>query len=140
MKKSPILGSEQSGPFFCYNVLMDKRLRDYIKYIEKESAHPTAELIDYHKTMTQQFQHERFIHLIVTFCFALFMIMFFMLFLVLSITMPSGEATTIILTCVGIVTLIFLVTTVFYVRHYYQLENGTQVLEEITRKLYKRDK
>ena len=140
MKKSPILGSEQSGPFFCYNVLMDKRLRDYIKYIEKESAHPTAELIDYHKTMTQQFQHERLIHLIVTFFFALFMIMFFMLFLVLSITMPSGEATTIILTCVGIVTLIFLVTTVFYVRHYYQLENGTQVLEEITRKLYKRDK
>ena len=116
---------------------MDKRLRDYIKYIEKESAHPTAELIDYHKTMTQQFQHERMIHLIVTFFFALFMIMFFMLFLTLMLNDIYGS---IMKACTGIVTLIFLVTTVFYVRHYYQLENGTQQLEEITRKLYKRDK
>ena len=123
-----------------YNELMDKRLRDYIKYIEKESAHPTAELIDYHKTMTQQFQHERMIHLIVTFFFALFMIMFFMLFLTLMLTLPNDLYGSIMKTCTGIVTLIFLVTTVFYVRHYYQLENGTQQLEEITRKLYKRDK
>ncbi len=118
---------------------MDKKLRDYIKYIKKESAHPTAELIDYHKTMTQQFQHERFIHLIVTFFFALFMIMFFVLFLVLSLFLPAGLASSIIITCTGIVTLIFLVTTIFYVRHYFQLENGTQELEEITRKLYKRN-
>ena len=123
-----------------YNELMDKRLRDYIKYIEKESAHPTAELIDYHKTMTQQFQHERMIHLIVTFFFALFMIMFFILFLSLMLMLPNDTYGTIMKACTGVITLIFLITTVFYVRHYYQLENGTQVLEEITRKLYKRDK
>ena len=118
---------------------MDKKLRDYIKYIKRESAHPTAELIDYHKTMTQQFQHERFIHLIVTFFFALFMIMFFMLFLALALFLPAGTASTIIVACTGLVALIFLVTTLFYVRHYYLLENGTQELEEITRKLYKRN-
>ncbi len=136
----PNLARSNPGRFFCYNVLMDKKLRDYIKYIEKESAHPTAELIDYHKTMTQQFQHERLIHLIVTFFFALFMILFFMLFMAILLTMPNSEAGMLMKTCTGLVTLIFLVTTIFYVRHYYQLENGTQKLEEITRKLYKRDK
>ena len=33
---------------------------------------------------------------------------------------------------------ILLVTTLFYVRHYYRLENGVQQLEEITKKLYGR--
>ena len=133
-------GPEKSGPLFCYNELMDKKLRNYIKYIEKESAHPTAELIDYHKTMTQQFQHERLIHLIVTFFFALFMIIFFILFLALMLMLPNDIYSGIMKGCTGVVTLIFLVTVIFYVRHYYQLENGTQVLEDITRKLYKRDK
>lgn len=118
---------------------MDKKLRDYIKYIEKESKRPTAELIDYHKTMTQQFQHERFIHLIVTMFFALFMVICFVAFLMLAIFMPKVAAANFIIGGVGAVTLILLVTTLFYVRHYYQLENGTQILEDITRKLYKRD-
>ena len=74
-------------------MLMDKKLRDYIDYIEKASDEPSEELIEYHKVMTQQFQHERFIHFVVT---------------------------------------------LFYVRHYYQLENGTQKLEELTKKLFKR--
>lgn len=118
---------------------MDKKLRDYIKYIEKEAKHPSAELIDYHKTMTQQFQHERFIHLIVTMFFALFMIICFVTFLMLAIFMPKVTAANFIIGGIGAVTLILLITTLFYVRHYYQLENGTQVLEDITRKLYKRD-
>ena len=127
-------------PLFCYNVLMDKKLKNYIKYIEKESAHPTAELIDYHKTMTQQFQHERFIHLIVTFFFALFMIIFFILFMTLVLTLPNDLYGWIMKGCTGAITLIFVVVVIFYVRHYYLLENGTQKLEDITRKLYKRDK
>ena len=45
---------------------MEKKLKAYIEYIEKASEKPTPELIEYHKTMTAQFQHERFIHLIVT--------------------------------------------------------------------------
>lgn len=120
-------------------MLMDKKLRNYIEYIKKESKHPNAELIDYHKTMTQQFQHERFIHLIVTMFFALFLMIFFVLFLALAIFLPKSEAANYIIGGVGAVTLIFLVTTLFYVRHYYQLENGTQELEDITRKIYKRD-
>ena len=119
---------------------MDKRLRDYITYVEKASEKPTPELIDYHKTMTQQFQHERFIHLIVTMFFALFMVIFFIFFGVIEIWIPKGGWGDFIAAGIGIIDGIFLVVTLFYVRHYYRLENGVQELEEITRKLYKRDK
>ena len=119
-------------------MLMDKKLRDYINYIEKASDEPSDELIEYHKVMTQQFQHERFIHLVVTLFFALFMVIFFTVFLMLAIYLPNGGAFDSLLLCVGIVTMIFFVITLFYVRHYYQLENGTQKLEELTKKLFKR--
>ncbi len=118
---------------------MDKKLRNYIEYIQKEAKHPSAELIEYHKTMTQQFQHERLIHLIVTMFFALFLLLFFALFLCLAIFLTGSVAANYLIGGTGIITLILLITTLFYVRHYYQLENGTQVLEDITRKLYKRD-
>lgn len=120
-------------------MLMDKKLRNYIEYIKKESKHPTPELIEYHKVMTQQFQHERLIHLIVTMFFALFLILFFSAFLALSVALPLSGAGMFLTGGIGMITLILLVVTLFYIRHYYQLENGTQVLEDITRKLYKRD-
>ncbi len=119
---------------------MDKKLRNYITYIEKASNKTTPELIEYHKAMLQQFQHERLIHLIVTLFFALFMIIFFVFFGALEIWLPSNQYSSLITGGIGIIDAIFLVITLFYVRHYYQLENGVQKLEEITRKLYKHDK
>ena len=119
-------------------MLMDKKLKEYIDYIEKAAEEPSDELIDYHKTMTQQFQHERFIHLIVTMFFALFMIIFFILFLVLAIYLPTNYASDFLMIGVGLILAILFVVTLFYVRHYYQLENGTQKLEELTKKLFKR--
>lgn len=117
---------------------MDKKLRNYIEEIEKASKHPSKELIEYHKTMTAQFQHERFIHLVVTLFFALFLIIFFCMFLFATLSL-SGDAGILVTACLGVITLILLVVTLFYVRHYYQLENGTQKLEDITKKLYGRD-
>ncbi|MBO4855586.1 hypothetical protein J6X15_02445 [Candidatus Saccharibacteria bacterium] len=117
---------------------MDKKLKNYIEEITKASKHPSAELIEYHKAMTAQFQHERFIHLVVTLFFALFLIIFFALFLFATLSLP-GSSGVWVTTCLGIITLILLIVTVFYIRHYYQLENGTQKLEDITKKLYKRD-
>ena len=119
-------------------MFMDKKLRNYIDYIEKASDEPSEELIEYHKVMTQQFQHERFIHLIVTMFFALFLMISFALFICLSIFLPQGYAADYLLTGIGLITAIFFVVTLFYVRHYYQLENGTQKLEELTKKLFKR--
>ncbi len=121
-----------------YNLLMDKKLKNYIAYIDKESSKPTPELIEYHKMMLQQFQHERAIHLEVTLAFALFMIIFFVFFVFLQISaIPGGE---VLSYCIGAILLMLVVTVLFYVRHYYLLENGVQKLEEITRRLYKRDK
>ena len=117
---------------------MEKKLHNYIEYIEKEAKHPTPELIKYHLVMTQQFQHERLIHLIVTMFLALFMIIFFITFLAFSISLTGNAAANYILGSVGGITVILLITTLFYVRHYYQLENGTQKLKEITKILYKR--
>jgi uncharacterized membrane protein len=119
---------------------MDKRLKNYIIYIEQASKKPSAELIEYHKTMTAQFQHERLIHLIVTMFFALFMIIFFIFFGVIEVSLPKGGWADVIAAGVGAIAGVLLITTLFYVRHYYKLENGVQQLEEITRKLYGRDK
>jgi uncharacterized membrane protein len=115
---------------------MDKRLQDYIEFIEKESKKPTPELIEYHKAMTAQFQHERLVHLIVTLFFALFMIIFFVFFGAVELMLPAGIWENVIAYSIGAVAVILLITTLFYVRHYYRLENGVQKLEEITRKLY----
>ena len=117
---------------------MDKKLKNYIEEITKASKHPSTELINYHKTITAQFQHERLIHLIVTMFFALFLIIFFALFLFSAISLPDNVGLPIIF-CLGVITLILLIVTLFYIRHYYQLENGTQKLEDITKKLYGRD-
>ena len=103
---------------------MDKKLRNYIEEIEKASKHPSKELIEYHKTMTAQFQHERFIHLVVTLFFSLFLILFFGMFLFAALSLPGDSG---------------MLVTIFYIHHYYQLENGTQKLEDITKKLYGRN-
>ena len=120
-------------------MLMDKKLRAYADYIKKESKHPSKELIEFHLTQVQHFQHERLIHLIVTMFFALFMIIVFILFIALSLTLGSDLGSQLILGWTGLILLIFLIVTLFYVRHYYQLENGTQELQDYTRILYERD-
>ena len=117
---------------------MDKKLKAYIKYIDRESEKPSAELIEYHKIMLEQFQHERFIHLVVTLFFALFMLLFFGFFVALTLFVPNGGS--MLMWCMGGILIILVGVTLFYVRHYYRLENGVQILEEITRKLYKRNK
>jgi len=114
---------------------MYKKLRAYTAYIEEEAKNPSQKLIDYHKTMVEQFQHERLIHLIVTLFFALFMLIFFAIFCFLEISGPRD--CNILKISVGGATALLLVTTICYVIHYYHLENGVQKLEDITKKLYR---
>ena len=120
---------------------MDKKLKACIEYIESEykskNTKASEELISYHLQIVQHFQHERLVHLIVTMFFALFLLIFFAMFIFMSITLTKcGE---ILIIGTGLITLILLITTLFYVAHYYKLENGTQRLEDMTRKLYERD-
>ena len=119
---------------------MDKKLRAYREYIaaeykklDKKSA--PKELIELHLAMVEHFQHERFIHLVVTVSFAMLMLLCFMGFIALCLVDGAAGLSY----CVGGVALILFVTTLFYVRHYYLLENGTEELEDMTRKLYGRD-
>ena len=133
---------------------MDKKLLAHEKFIKTEIERFELELKDaknkqeielvtknikdlynFHQKTVHDFQHERLIHLIVTFFFAgillvLIIAQFLLTFLPMTYDYTSSS------TVLAIVILIFLVTEIFYVRHYYKLENGTQRLYELSKKLY----
>lgn len=115
---------------------MEKKLKNYIDFIKKASTHPTPELKKHHAQMLKIFQHERLIHLIITMFFALFLIIFFIFTITLFLTLPTSPWSSVLAYSAATITLIFLVVTLFYIRHYYQLENGVQKLEEFTAKLF----
>ena len=104
---------------------MEKRLIDYMAYLKEISENASSgkyspEEIEVLKkqalTQIAFFQHERFIHLIVTVTFA---ILVFITLMTICITgyMP--------LAALGFLLLVLLIP---YIRHYYILENGTQKL------------
>ena len=102
------------------------------KYIDEEMQSAPEErtrkgLAEFEKKISF-FQHERLIHLIVTFFFALFLLMeIYALF-----TLPFSYAPV----C-GVLVVLFFVLVVAYVFHYYFLENSVQQMykmrDEITR-------
>ena len=102
------------------------------KYIDEEMQsapeEKTRKVLAEFETKIAYFQHERLIHLIVTFFFALFLLMeIYALF-----TVPVAYS----LIC-GILVLLFFALVVAYVFHYYFLENSVQQMykmrDEITR-------
>lgn len=92
---------------------MKKYLQDYIKETDKKIKEGKANKQE-HLTKIQFFQHERLVHLIVTFFYALFDLMTFALINI-----------NILYILVSIILTIFLL---FYVKHYFDLENGVQYL------------
>ncbi len=115
---------------------MHKRLQEHISFIKKAATNPTPKLLTYHHQKLSEFQHERLIHLIVTMFFALFFIIFFIFTTTLTLTLPPSTWSTIFSASSAFITLVLFVTTIFYIRHYYQLENGIQKLESLTQKLH----
>jgi hypothetical protein len=89
----------------------------------------------YHETMVHDFQHERLIHLIVTLFFA-GLLLLNLASLVWSALLPLISENQIISGGLGFISLILAATELFYIRHYYQLENGTQRLYALSKKLY----
>lgn len=113
---------------------MDKDLKRYYQEmaatIESTPETDRAALLPYHAERVAEFQHERLIHLIVTFFFGFLVLVFAAAFFWL---MTFGVFA---LTCLaGLLVGIVLVTELFYVRHYYLLENGVQKLYTLTEKL-----
>jgi len=120
---------------------MDKSIAHYyseanqaVKELEKSKLHSKAEeLYYYHIDRVRDFQHERLIHLLVTFFFAALLITSIVgLLWVSSIEVSSSLLLTYLFAGAG---LLLFATVLFYVRHYYQLENGTQKLYAITERL-----
>jgi hypothetical protein len=131
---------------------MDKDLKKYTKEINNrvetlESSLDNAklsdrkvllakvqQLYDFHVVRVRDFQHERIVHLLVTFFFAGILLPAVVFALFTSGPAEIKNASLLNLLAWVLAILLFL-TVLFYVRHYYQLENGTQRLYKITARL-----
>ncbi len=100
-------------------IIMEKRIKKYLKYLESinfselsgdELRCLKSEIL----TQISFFSHERLIHLLVTLFFALFTVISMAAFVVTSY--PG----------MGILSILFLVLLIPYIRHYYILENSVQ--------------
>lgn len=113
---------------------MRKYLSEYIEYIEKILENPIkysdklSEITANHLVKIQFFQHERIVHLLVTILFAL---------------MTLGSMIGFVVTSnVGlfVLTALFILLLIPYIRHYYFLENNTQELYKLYDKLLEAQK
>ena len=103
---------------------MEKHIAEHYQTISQRLA--AAKSKTDHRTRVQEFQHERLIHLLVTFFFAVLFLASLAAFLA---TAAMGLAMNCLL---GLLALILFVLELAYIRHYYQLENGVQRLYELT--------
>ncbi|MDR2064082.1 MAG: hypothetical protein LBQ02_04885 [Candidatus Nomurabacteria bacterium] len=107
------------------------------KAIAELSGRELEKFARYHEAMVKNFQHERAIHLAVTLFFAGILLLFFFVTVLFHIFVPiESDAGTLISISLSTIVVILLVTTIFYVRHYYQLENGVQRLYTISKEIY----
>ena len=95
---------------------MKKYLNDYIDYVDKciEEKKVNEEFKKEHLVKIDFFKHERLIHLLVTLFYALYVF----IALYFSIRYPAFL----------IIFFLFLIILLFYVIHYFRLENGVQYL------------
>lgn len=95
---------------------MRKSIGDYIKEIDDiiDKTKDLEKLKEEHLIKIGFYQHERLIHLLVT--------LFYGLFMLLSIVMAYFNPLALI------IMLIFMVFLIFYVRHYFYLENHVQYM------------
>jgi ABC-type multidrug transport system fused ATPase/permease subunit len=121
---------------------MDKSIIKHYDEMNKAIEGLTAEhvptkvkdLYHYHIERVHDFQHERHIHLLVTFFFSgLLLLSIVGLLWVSSIAVGSGTTLAILF---GAASVILFVTVLFYVRYYYRLENGVQKLYSLSERLH----
>lgn len=95
---------------------MKNSITEYIKYVDDELEKKVdfKKLKDEHLIKIGFYQHERLIHLLVTLFYALFML----LTLILSFYNPLGI----------VIMFILMIILLFYVKHYFLLENSVQYM------------
>lgn len=96
------------------------------------SSGELVQLAAFHARRIAEFQHERLAHLLVTMFFACLLFAAVGLFFAV---IPAGLLLSVLM---GVLTLILFVLELFYIRHYYYLENGTQRLYRLTVAIEKR--
>ncbi len=116
-----------------YNKVMEKQLRQYENYIEKsihEKHTPTewVNLATLHHNMVANFQHERLIHLVIT----LFFVTISLIMLALTTYFIALNYYSLLTILMSITTAILVILSIFYIKHYYFLENHTQHLYKYT--------
>ena len=130
---------------------MDKKLHEHMEYMERRlaglekidsnelkqasSQYKISQLRRYHTEMTRHFQHERMVHLIVTLFFAMLWIAS-LCGLASMLSYEPGLSDYMLSWLLGLLSSIILVTDIFYIRHYYVLENGTQRLYDFSVRLH----
>jgi hypothetical protein len=110
---------------------MKKYLNNHIRFIKDELTKENnnwSELLEFHRVQIGFLQHERLIHLLVTLFFGL---MFFLTVLAGLLLAQFYWA---------ILGIILLVVLIFYVWHYYCLENGVQKLYQLDKKIIEKQK
>lgn len=100
---------------------MTRQIKEYLGYIEDFLAanHTDGENAAERELLLKRielYQHERIVHLLVTLAFAVFFLLALMMFLI------KGGAGLLVLTA------LFLVLLIPYIKHYYFLENSVQKL------------
>ena len=120
---------------------MEKKIREYEKFIEKKAGDnlgpiERVKLAEYHKEMMANFQHERLIHLIVTFFFVSVTL------ILLAVFMYSFANLGVIIELIPFYVLTGLMTglSVAYMKHYFFLENHVQKLYKYSQILRFSDK
>lgn len=133
---------------------MDIKLIEHKKYIENEiiefkkaikAATNKSEidsiiksvkiLENYNNDATRNFQHERLIHLIVTFFFAFLLIGSIVMLFSISLD-PDIFNYSLLCVLSSIICLTLLITELFYIRHYYILENNSQKLYDSSKEIF----
>ncbi len=111
---------------------MEDRLKNYENFIRRAANQPTSELAEYHERMVKNFQHERAIHLAVTLFFVAMAVILLGFSMWLTTLTQSPVVTIPSLSAAGIM----IILSIFYVKHYYFLENHVQILYDYTKKIY----
>lgn len=113
---------------------MEKRIKDYTEFISRKIDNPDEKLVEFHREMVRNFQHERMVHLFIMLFFILLTLGLTVLYVLMM--MNSRMYYFFEFLPMLVATILMWILSIFYVRHYYFLENHVQELYSISRKLY----
>lgn len=116
---------------------MEQRIKEHENFITKASKHPDRDISLYHHRMVRYFQHERSIHLAITLFFSALTLILIAITTYLTVWYAEIWYTFIPL---YLATLILIILSAAYVRHYYFLENHIQRLYDYTYDLHIKSK